>query len=328
MAYQTQYVELVIPRISMHNFEDRLDEITDQLTQAAEHVGFFIFVDHGISKQVIDSMLAMSKSFFDLPDEVKATVPWSPNNVGWEKYSQIRPSTGHPENMESYQLQFGENMNDFWVQYDDLPDFRTVALDFMNRAQQVSECLMRRFARSLSFPETFFVDCHGISRPNSQTTMRLLHYMALSEMHGGRVYHRAGAHADWGFLTLLFQKEGQSGLEICPGREVVTELRIGNEWTKVEAETGEIVCNVGDLLMSWSDDRFKSTFHRINASCEPADYSGDQYSIAYFNQPCKDSLIQGPLKKYPMVTGAQFTESAMKRNFAVLQEILKLVAAA
>ncbi|KAJ5473126.1 Oxoglutarate/iron-dependent dioxygenase [Penicillium sp. IBT 31633x] len=300
----------------MHNFEDRVDEITDQLTQAAESVGFFILIDHGISKHIIDSMLAMSKSFFDLPDEVKATVPWSPNNVGWGKHPQIRSYTGQLESSESYQLQFGENMSDFWVKYDDLPGFRTAALDFMNRAQQVSECLMRCFARGLGFPETFFIDCHGISRPNSQTTMRLLHYFALPEAHDGRIYHRAGAHADWGFLTLLFLEEGQSGLEICPGREVVTECRIGNNWTKVEAETGDIVCNVGDLLMSWSDDRFKSTFHRVEAYCEPDNYFGDQYSIAYFNQPCKDSLIQGPLKKYPMVTGAQFTECAVKRNFA------------
>lgn len=69
---------------------------------------------------------------------------------------------------------------------------------------------------------------------------------------GGRweEYHRAGAHADWDFLTLLFQKEGQVGLEICPGRESVTEFGIGDRWTKLEAKTGEIVWNIGDLLMS------------------------------------------------------------------------------
>ena len=328
MASETRYVDRVIPRISMHDFEDRIEEITDQLIHAAENVGFFTLIDHGISKEDIQSMFAISKSFFDLPDEVKARVPWNPNNVGWEKNSQIRPSTGQPDSKESYQLQFGENMNDLWLKYDDLPGFRDACLDFMDRVQQVSECLMRCFARGLGFPERFFIECHGISRPNSQTTMRLLHYFALPEVPDGKVYHRAGAHADWDFLTLLFQGDGQDGLEICPGREVVTEFGIGDEWTKVKANTGEIVCNIGDLLMSWSDDRFKSTFHRVKAPCEPGDYFGDRYSIAYFNQPCKDSLIQGPSKKYPMVTGAQFTETAMKRNFAALQERLKTVAAA
>lgn len=71
--------------------------------------------------------------------------------------------------------------------------------------------------------------------------------------------------------------------------------------------------------MSWSDDRFKSTFHRVKAPSDPDDYFGPRYSIAFFNQPCLDCTIQGPLKKYPEVTGAQFTKAAMDRNFAALQ---------
>ncbi|KAJ5808113.1 hypothetical protein N7474_009382 [Penicillium riverlandense] len=328
MASQTRYVDRVIPQVSLRDFENRMDEITAALIHAAENVGFFTLVDHGLSKEDIDTMFATSKSFFDLPDETKATVPWNSNNVGWEKNSQIRPSTGQPDRKESYQLQFGENMKGLWIEDEHLPGFQATSVNFMHRVQEISERLMRCFARGLGFPDDFFIECHGITRPNSQTTMRLLHYFSLPEISDGKEYHRAGAHADWDFLTLLFQKEGQSGLEICPGREVVTEFGIGDEWTKVEAKTGEIVCNIGDLLMSWSDDRFKSTFHRVKAPCEQGDFFGDRYSIAYFNQPCKDSLIQGPRKKYPMVTGAQFTENAMKRNFAALQEKLKAVAAA
>ena len=75
--------------------------------------------------------------------------------------------------------------------------------------------------------------------------------------------------------------------------------------------------------MSWSDDRFKSTFHRVKATCEPDDYYGERYSIAFFNQPCKDAKIQGPLKKYPVVTGEEFTRNAMSRNYQAIQEKLK-----
>ncbi|KAH8630617.1 hypothetical protein IG631_15194 [Alternaria alternata] len=75
--------------------------------------------------------------------------------------------------------------------------------------------------------------------------------------------------------------------------------------------------------MSWSDDRFKSTFHRVKAPCEPDDYYGERYSIAFFNQPCKDAKIQGPLKKYPVVTGEEFTRNAMSRNYQAIQEKLK-----
>ncbi|KAB8238257.1 uncharacterized protein BDW43DRAFT_306941 [Aspergillus alliaceus] len=324
----TKYVDRPIPRISLANFEQRIGEITTSLVHAAENVGFFTIVDHGISLDEIETIFATAERFFNLPDNVKATVPWNPNNVGWEKKAQVRPSTGQPDTKESYQLQFGENMTNMWLDDAHLPGFRATSLAFMHRVQAVSEQLMRCFARGLDFPEDFFIKCHDVSRPNEQTTMRLLHYFALPETPDGNTYHRAGAHADWDFLTLLFQKDGQSGLEICPGREAVTEFGIGDEWTRVEARTGEIVCNIGDLLMSWSDDRFKSTFHRVKAPSEPGDYYGDRYSIAYFNQPCKDALIQGPKKKYPMLTGEQFNAQAMQRNFAALQAKLKEVEAA
>lgn len=72
--------------------------------------------------------------------------------------------------------------------------------------------------------------------------------------------------------------------------------------------------------MSWSDDRFKSTIHRVRAPTDPEkDYFGSRYSIAFFNQPCLDCEIQGPLKKYPMVTGAEFTKAAMERNYRALK---------
>lgn len=72
--------------------------------------------------------------------------------------------------------------------------------------------------------------------------------------------------------------------------------------------------------MSWSDDRFKSTFHRVaTPSILGEDYFGDRYSMAYFNQPCTDAVVQGPKKKYPAVTGRQFTERAMSRNFAAIK---------
>ncbi|KAJ9408596.1 hypothetical protein DTO045G8_3544 [Paecilomyces variotii] len=327
MSESTKYVDREIPTISLGDFDSRIDDITTQLVKAAEEVGFFSITDHGLSVEEINHMFETSEAFFSLPDEVKETVPWSPRNVGWEKNSQIRPSTGKPDTKESYQLQFGQNMKGMWIKDEYLPKFREDSLAFMNRVQKVSEKLMICFARGLGFPDDYFIKFHDITRPISQTTMRLLHYFALPEQNNTGVYYRAGAHCDWGFLTLLFQREGQSGLEICPGREVVTEFALGDAWTKIDLKAGDIICNIGDLLMSWSDDRFKSTFHRVKTPSQPGDYFGDRYSIAFFNQPCADALIQGPKKKYAMVTGEQFTANAMKRNFSALQEKQRALAA-
>ncbi|KAH5999054.1 hypothetical protein HBI83_224710 [Parastagonospora nodorum] len=322
MASKTRYVHREIPKISLHDFEHRICEISEQICNAAETVGFFAVKDHGLSEEDVQSMFSVSESFFNLPDSTKVTVPWSPQNVGWESMSQVRPSTGAADTKESYQLQFRKNLENVWVAENELPGFKTKTLEFMHRVQDISEQLMLCLARGLGFEDDYFIKYHDISRPDSQSTLRLLHYYETPNINDGLIRHRAGAHTDWGFLTLLFQRPGQSGLEICPGREAVTEHGLDEAWTKVEFEPGLIVCNIGDLLMSWSDDRFKSTLHRVKAPCEEGDFFGERYSIAFFNQPVKDAIIQGPLKKYPAVTGEEFTRKAMEKFYGALRDKL------
>ncbi|KAK4497960.1 hypothetical protein PRZ48_010616 [Zasmidium cellare] len=317
----TKYTDRSIPRVSLADFDKRIDEITSQLVHAAETDGFFSLTDTEITIPEIDAIFATSESFFALPDEVKGTVPFTHKNVGWEKKGQVRPSTGVADQKESYQLQFGQNMTDKWIAEDALPGFKPSAQDFMKKAQSLSEKLMICFARGLGFPDDHFIKAHDITRPDCQSVLRLLHYFEVDKSQKLQEnFYRAGAHADWDLLTLLFQRPGQSGLEICPGREVVTSFGIGDRWTKVDFSPGDIVCNIGDLLMSWSDDRFKSTFHRVKAPTDPeTDYFGPRYSIAFFNQPCVDCEIQGPKGKYPKVTGAEFTKAAMERNYNALK---------
>ncbi|KAI1411933.1 Clavaminate synthase-like protein [Hypoxylon sp. FL1857] len=318
---ETKYSNRSIPKISLHDFPSRIDTITSELIAAAETDGFFALTNHGIPAAEIEAQFAAAERFFSLPDSVKAQVPFSHRNTGWEKAAQVRPSTGAADQKESYQMQYGAAMDGLWLPEHALPGFRAQSLAFMRRAQHVSEKLMVCFARGLGFDDEYFVKAHDVSRPNAQTVLRLLHYFELDpKVPTPEGYYRAGAHADWDFVTLLFQRPGQSGLEICPGREVFTEFGVGDSWTSVEPVAGEIVCNIGDLLMSWSDDRFKSTFHRVKTPTDPAvDYYGPRYSMAYFNQPNTDCEIQGPLKKYPMVTGSEFTKAAMKRNYDALE---------
>jgi isopenicillin N synthase-like dioxygenase len=331
MMAPTKYSNRSIPTISLANFDQRIEEITTQLVDAAENVGFFSIIDHGMARADVDNVFEASANFFSLPDETKSLVPFSPTeNVGWEKNAQIRPSTGACDRKESYQLQFNSNMDARWLPESTLPGFRSAVTGFMGQAQAVSEKLMVCFARGLGFPDDYFVRAHDVGQGDSQTVARMLHYFATPEVNDGQVYHRAGAHTDWDFVTLLFQKAGQSGLEICPGREATSTFGRDDVWTRIEpdAESNAIICNIGDLLMSWSDDRFKSTLHRVKAPSEPGDFYGERYSIAFFNQPRKAVEIQGPRKKYPLVTGSEFTRRAMEKNFkAVLQARERLAAA-
>lgn len=245
MSPQTKYFNRTIPKISLHDFPSRIDDITAQLVQAAETDGFFALTKHSISPAEIDAQFAASASFFALPDDVKAAVPFSHKNAGWEKNAQIRPSTGAADQKESYQMQFGAGMEGMWLPEETIPGFREQSLRFMRKAQAVSERLMLCFARGLGFEDDYFVKYHDVSRLNAQTVLRALHYFPVDpSVPTPEGYYRAGAHADWDFLTLLFQRPGQSGLEICPGREALTKFGIGDTWTKVEPTEGEIVCNM------------------------------------------------------------------------------------
>lgn len=245
MAPTTQYVERTIPRISLRDFDQRIDTITAELIKASETDGFFALVDHGVPQSAVDAQFAATERFFSLPDEVKARVPFSHRNTGWEKNAQIRPSTGRPDQKESYQMQFGSAMDGMWLDDETCPGFEAQCKDFMWRVQALSERLMVCFSRGLGFPDDYFGKAHDARKPGAQTVLRALYYPALDpEAPTPDGYYRAGAHADWDFLTLLFQRPGQSGLEICPGREVFTEFGIGDTWTMVEPADGEIVCNM------------------------------------------------------------------------------------
>jgi isopenicillin N synthase-like dioxygenase len=108
----TKYIDRPIPTISLRDFDSRIDDITAELVDAAENVGFFTIVDHGISREAVDQIFDQSARFFGQPDDIKARVPFSPqHNAGWEKNAQIRPSTGAVDRKESYQMQFGAGMD-------------------------------------------------------------------------------------------------------------------------------------------------------------------------------------------------------------------------
>lgn len=245
MSHQTNYSTRTIPRISMADFPNRISEITSQLIHAAETDGFFVLVDHEIPVSSIESQFAAAERFFSLPQSTKTTVPFTTQNAGYEINAQIRPSTGQPDRKESYQVQFSPLLDHLWLPETELPGFKSQSLDFMTQCQSLSEKLMVCFARGLGFEDDYFVKAHDIRRDNIQTVLRMLHYFEVDKsVPTPEGYYRAGEHADWDFVTLLFQREGQSGLEICPGREVFTEFGLGDEWTKVEPVLGEIVCNM------------------------------------------------------------------------------------
>lgn len=296
--------------ISLADFAQRKAEIADQLWDAAVDVGFFQIKDHGIGLPHIRHAFSMAEQFFALPQEVKAKYPLKKAlNVGWESRAQVRPSTGTPDQKESYQIT-RPHMQGLWPTEAEIAGFQQDLLAFEAQCWHVAMQVLSCFAYKLGFAPQFFSAAHDPAQGSYQSTLRLLHYYAIApEQQAHLGLWRAGAHTDFDCLTLLFQRPGQGGLEVCPGKEMDS-----NAWTPVPPDEEAITCNIGDMLMRWSDDQLPSNFHRVKNPM-PGEYMGPRYSLAFFAQANRDAIIEGPAKKYPPIAAGDYLNQRVAANF-------------
>ncbi|KAK9865829.1 hypothetical protein WJX84_009561 [Apatococcus fuscideae] len=313
-----------VPIIDLSNFPERKQEVTQQLLSAALDTGFFYLQHHSISLATVDEMFDASSKFFSLSDSVKARYAFEKQrNAGWEKLAQMRPSTGTIDQKESLSISMITTPDKIPTEQA-CPGFAVSARTFMEQCQSLSLQLLDCFAQGLGFPANYFDPHHDVTRGDCQQTLRCLFYHGKTDadVKAAAGLWRAGAHTDFDTLTLLFQRPGEKGLEMCAGRQACTDFAAGDEWTPVDPIEGAIAVNIGDMLMRWSDDRLKSNYHRVRMP-RAGEYLGPRYSLAWFNQANKESIIQGPLKRYPPVSGGQFMLDAMQRNYEALQRLTK-----
>jgi isopenicillin N synthase-like dioxygenase len=303
-----------IPLIDLSDFENRRAEITEQLWKAATEVGFFQLVNHGLDVKLVQSAFELSEAFFSLSQEQKAAFPLKKGlNTGWEFMSQVRPSTRTADQKESFQITL-PHMDDLWPNQTVVPEFRRIMLDFEYRAWLLGMDVLSCFAERLGFSRNFFTEAHDRRQPDYQSTLRLLHYLAMPEEDQDESLWRAGAHTDFDCLTMVFQKEGQGGLQVSPGKDA-EGAGDNREWSSVVPRNDIITCNNGDMLMRWSDDQLKSTLHRVRMP-KPGEYRGPRYSMAFFCQANKNVIIESPAGKYPPISAADYLLQRIQANFA------------
>ena len=241
-------------------------DIDDALWNAAAESGFFQVVGHGIGQGAIDAAFDASTRFFALPTEIKERRQMPPrSNAGWEFKSQKRPSTGTFDLKETYQVTISRMAeHDLWPTDEEIDGFRSALEQFESANRDLAMQILESFARKLGFADDFFTQRHDPTSPEYQSTLRILHYlpMATADLQLGD--WRAGAHTDYDCLTLLHQRVGEYGLQLCPGAEAADrDPNAPLGWTDVEPAAGTVTCNIGDMLMRWSDDQLPSTLHRV-----------------------------------------------------------------
>lgn len=154
------------------------------------------------------------------------------------------------------------------------------------------------FAIGLKIPESnggssYFSSRHSPSLGPSGTILRLLYYPSVPAEadYEPEVDIRAGAHSDYGSITLLFQRPGQPGLEI---------LTHSGEWAPVAVSppgtendpSPPILVNIGDLFSHWTNGLLKSTVHRVIFPKNAKRGGDDRYSIAFFCHPVGDTVLE------------------------------------
>lgn len=180
------------------------------------------------------------------------------------------------------------------------PESSTHLLRFTTLCAKTSSRILHLLALGLSIAPDFFSTRHDPLKGETGSILRWLYYPSRMHpatkgyVHSGEEKERdvrAGAHSDYGSVTLLFQRRGQAGLEILPPEEK------GAEWVDVpvypsgsegkgEGKGGmpPILVNIGDLLSYWTDGLLKSTVHRVVFPSDDPDPQ-DRYSIVYFCHP-------------------------------------------
>ncbi|KAJ3080225.1 hypothetical protein HK102_003209 [Quaeritorhiza haematococci] len=266
-----------------------------EVLSAFTDVGFVYLVNHGIGKEKVVEVFKKSKEFFDLPLEEKNKLAWvSPeSNRGYVAPGREKVSTSKdeseidalrnqsPDLKESFEIgkEPSPNFQNNWPAHD--PAFRETMMAFFNSAHYLHLEVMDSIATGLGLAPRFF-DKYCDAKDNN---MRLLHYPSVPvDLLDRDDQIRAGAHTDYGSITLLFQDD-KGGLEV---------KSFDGKFVPAKPVEGAIVVNAGDLLARWSNDVIRSTEHRVTSPRIRPDSTQypARYSIAYFCNPNWEANIE------------------------------------
>jgi isopenicillin N synthase-like dioxygenase len=267
-----------------------------ELDEVCTDVGFFQVVGHGVPATVAQRAWQATIDFFDLPleDRLSTKAPTAGYPYGYIPFSgeALGKSLGgesKPDLKEAYSI--GPVDAPTWPMSGDdegwawqpnlwpaaLPEFRDAWTQYFRVQLDLGTRLMRLFAQGLGLPADYF----DASIDKSASSLRAIRYPAREfAPEDGQL--RAGAHTDYGTLTIL--KQDRVG-----GLQVLTQH---HDWAAVEAIDEAFVINIGDLMARWTNDRWRSTLHRV---VDPApDEAGQiprRHSMPFFHNANWDAEV-------------------------------------
>ena len=283
------------PRFNLEHFENSSGVERKKRSEALDKIcietGFLIIEGHGVPKKVISEQWDIVSKFFSSPLDIKreVRVPYSGYPYGWigpdqEALAASKGEETPPDLKESFNggpLNIPKNIKDpaayefcyqpsLWPQID---GFREIWESYYSEMESLAKRIMVAFAEALGLESSYFDSF--INNPIS--ALRALHYPETKDIIIDK-QQRAGAHTDYGSLTILLPQTGTTGLQI----------KKKNTWIDVPALQDCFVINIGDLMELWTAGRWVSTLHRVVAK----PYQSPRKSLAYFHQPDWEAIIK------------------------------------
>jgi isopenicillin N synthase-like dioxygenase len=291
-----------IPSVDMREFtsEDprRKSEFVNRIGGAFEDIGFVALRGHFLSEKLVSELYGEIKLFFQLPQEVKQK--YEIEGIGGQRgYTSFgkEHAKGRKEGDLKEFWHFGQYLpaGSPWaaeypenVEVPELPQFNTVGKRAYQMLEKTAIYVLRALALHLDLEETYF----DAFVQNGNSILRPIHYPPITEEPKNAV--RAAAHGDINLITLLMGAHGK-GLQVQNHQ---------GEWIDAIAQPDELMINVGDMLSRLSNNRLKSTIHRVVNPPKEA-WGSSRYSIPFFMHP----ISSMPLNCLPNCIGPQHPKS-------------------
>jgi len=277
-----------IPSVDLADFLsddlNRKQKFVNEIGKAYEEIGFVSLKNHCLDDNLVEKLYAEIKSFFALPTETKRS--YEIEGLGGQR-GYVSFGKEHAKGKKEGDLKefwhFGQepeldaNLSEDYpknVIVNELPSFNETGMEAYRMLEKTGIYVLRALALYIGLDEFYFD--HWATNGNS--ILRPIHYPPISEEPKGAV--RAGAHGDINLITLLMGASS-GGLQV---------LRKDGKWIDAIPQEDELVINVGDMLERHTNNKLRSTIHRvINPPKE--EWGNPRYSIPFFMHPRGDMKL-------------------------------------
>ena len=274
-----------VPSLDLADFlsgdKERKQRFVQELGRAYQNIGFVAIKNHGLSDTLTQQLYATIKNFFALPDEVKMKYHIA-ELAGQRGYTPKGKEHAKGRNTgdlkEFYHVgQEVEGDDPIRSQYPDnvwpteVPEMEEVCITAYKTLEKAGKHMLQAIALFLELDENYFED----KVRNGNSILRPIHYYPIENPDSVPADAvRAAEHGDINLITLLMGASAD-GLQV---------LRRDGQWIPITALPEQVVVNVGDMLARHTNDRLKSTIHRVvNPPREKMNTS--RFSIPFFMHP-------------------------------------------